>query len=86
MFETLLKKIGEGCEARHIPYMITGGQAVLIYGEPRLTKDIDVIRPEVLPEPIQNGAAHIARIRRRDSAWINCDVSNMLLQTKRSKA
>lgn len=25
-----------------IPYMVIGGQAVLIYGEPRLTRDIDI--------------------------------------------
>ncbi len=25
-----------------IPYMVIGGQAVLLYGEPRLTKDIDI--------------------------------------------
>ena len=25
-----------------IPYMIIGGQAVLLYGEPRLTRDIDI--------------------------------------------
>lgn len=25
-----------------VPYMVIGGQAVLIYGEPRLTKDIDI--------------------------------------------
>ncbi len=25
-----------------IPYMVIGGQALLIYGEPRLTKDIDI--------------------------------------------
>ena len=25
-----------------IPYMVIGGQAVLLYGEPRLTRDIDV--------------------------------------------
>lgn len=28
--------------SQKIPYMIIGGQAVLLYGEPRLTKDIDV--------------------------------------------
>ncbi len=27
---------------QRIPYMVIGGQAVLLYGEPRLTKDIDV--------------------------------------------
>ncbi len=26
-----------------IPYMVIGGQAVLLYGEPRLTRDIDII-------------------------------------------
>ena len=66
--------------------VVVGGAAMAIEGFKDQTKDIDVIRPEVLPEPIQNGAAHIARIRRRGSGWINCDVSNMLLQTKRSKA
>lgn len=29
-------------EEARIPYMVIGGQAVLLYGEPRLTKDIDV--------------------------------------------
>ena len=26
----------------NLPYMVIGGQAVLIYGEPRMTKDIDI--------------------------------------------
>ena len=38
----LLEKIAKVFEKEHIPYMIIGGQAVLLYGEPRLTKDIDV--------------------------------------------
>jgi len=42
MFEKLLEKIGKTFTAYHIPYMIIGGQAVLLYGEPRLTKDIDI--------------------------------------------
>lgn len=29
-------------EESSIPYMIIGGQAVLLYGEPRLTRDIDI--------------------------------------------
>jgi len=42
MFEELLSRVGE-CLSRHnFPYMIIGGQALLIYGEPRLTKDIDI--------------------------------------------
>lgn len=42
MFEDLLKKIAIQLHKKNIPYMIIGGQAVLVHGEPRLTKDIDV--------------------------------------------
>lgn len=42
MFEKLLKKIGECLERHRLPYMVIGGQAVLLYGEPRLTRDIDI--------------------------------------------
>ena len=42
MFEELIKKIAAEFSLRKIPYMIIGGQAVLFYGEPRLTKDIDI--------------------------------------------
>ncbi|MEK7449232.1 MAG: nucleotidyl transferase AbiEii/AbiGii toxin family protein [Planctomycetota bacterium] len=42
MFEELLIKIAQSLTAHHIPYMIIGGQAVLRYGTPRLTKDIDI--------------------------------------------
>ena len=42
MFQTILKKIAEALQAGNTSYMIIGGQAVLLYGEPRLTKDIDI--------------------------------------------
>jgi hypothetical protein len=42
MLERLLEKIALTLHAAGIPYMIIGGQAVLLYGEPRLTKDIDI--------------------------------------------
>jgi hypothetical protein len=42
VFESLLKRIAEELLTRAIPYMVIGGQAVLLYGEPRLTKDIDI--------------------------------------------
>jgi len=40
--EKLIIKIAKILDKYEIPYMIIGGQAVLIYGEPRLTKDIDI--------------------------------------------
>lgn len=42
MFELLLEQLALGLEARAVPYMVIGGQALLLYGEPRLTRDIDV--------------------------------------------
>jgi hypothetical protein len=42
MVESLLAKISLGLEKLSIAYMVIGGQAVLIHGEPRLTRDIDI--------------------------------------------
>jgi Nucleotidyltransferase of unknown function (DUF6036) len=38
----LLKKVSLQLKKDSIPYMVIGGQAVLLYGEPRLTRDIDI--------------------------------------------
>ena len=42
MFEELLVDISTALNHSAIPHMIIGGQAVLMYGEPRLTRDIDI--------------------------------------------
>ena len=42
MFERLLKKTALQLKKASIPYMVIGGQALLLYGEPRLTRDIDI--------------------------------------------
>lgn len=42
MFQRLLKKVSHQLRKDSIPYMVIGGQAVLLYGEPRLTRDIDI--------------------------------------------
>lgn len=42
MFTSLLARIAQKLDALEIPYMVIGGQAVLLYGEPRLTVDIDI--------------------------------------------
>jgi len=42
MFQTLLAKLARALDGAGIPYMVIGGQAVLVHGEPRLTRDIDV--------------------------------------------
>lgn len=42
MFEEILARVSAALVECNIPYMIIGGQAVLLYGEPRLTRDIDI--------------------------------------------
>jgi predicted nucleotidyltransferase len=42
VFERLLRKVALQLQKASIPYMVIGGQAVLLYGEPRLTRDIDI--------------------------------------------
>jgi predicted nucleotidyltransferase len=42
MFGPLLERIATELDRGEIPYMVIGGQAVLLYGEPRFTRDIDI--------------------------------------------
>lgn len=42
MFAQLLERLGTALNGAGFRYMVIGGQAILLYGEPRLTKDIDI--------------------------------------------
>jgi hypothetical protein len=42
MFEDLIARIARELKTADLAYMIIGGQAVLLYGTPRMTKDIDI--------------------------------------------
>lgn len=42
MIAALIKRIAQHLDTNEIPYMVIGGQAVLLYGTPRLTRDIDI--------------------------------------------
>jgi predicted nucleotidyltransferase len=42
VFQKILKRVARELKKASIPYMVIGGQAVLVYGEPRLTRDIDI--------------------------------------------
>ncbi len=42
MIEKLIATVAEQLNKHHIGYMVIGGQAVLVYGRPRLTRDIDI--------------------------------------------
>jgi hypothetical protein len=52
-FRVLLSRLTKWLDERELPFMIIGGQAVLLHGEPRLTQDIDVtlgLAPDRLAE------------------------------------
>jgi predicted nucleotidyltransferase len=52
-FDLLLGRLAEAFDTAGLSYMVIGGQAVLLYGEPRLTQDIDVTIgavPDRLPD------------------------------------
>lgn len=56
MFENLLATIAKALDVAAIPYMVIGGQAVLVYGNPRLTEDIDItlgLSPEDVARVVQ---------------------------------
>jgi hypothetical protein len=42
VFEALLARLAGALDRAAIPYMVIGGQAVQLYGEPRMTRDIDL--------------------------------------------
>ncbi|MFQ6047347.1 MAG: nucleotidyl transferase AbiEii/AbiGii toxin family protein [Gemmatimonadales bacterium] len=51
-FEEFLARLTRALKDRRLPFMLIGGQAVLLHGRPRLTEDIDVtlgVSPEELP-------------------------------------
>lgn len=60
MFQELLARIARELDRAEIAYMVIGGQAVLLYGEPRLTRDIDIT---VGLDP--GGLARILKVVRR---------------------
>ncbi len=56
MFEKLISTLALLLSDNKIPYMIIGGQAVLLYGIPRLTKDIDItlgVSPERIDDIVK---------------------------------
>jgi len=42
LYARLLRKLSDGLASAGIPYMVIGGQAVLLHGQPRATLDIDI--------------------------------------------
>jgi hypothetical protein len=52
-FADLIARLAVELEAKRVPFMLIGGQAVLLHGEPRLTQDVDVtmgVGPDRVPD------------------------------------
>ncbi len=51
-FAELIVRVSNALRNEDLPFMLIGGQAVLLHGQPRLTEDIDItlgVSPEMLP-------------------------------------
>lgn len=85
MFKDLIKRIATELSRRDVPYMIIGGQAVLFYGEPRLTKDVDItIGLGVEELPLMKEAAKALSLSiKADDAFIR---DTMVLPVEDTKA
>ena len=83
-----LKMLADWIRVKHpdeyFELVVVGGAAMALQGFKDQTTDIDVLRPEILPETIINGMANIGKIRRLGSEWLNSNVGNMLMKTKGS--
>ncbi len=65
---SLLKRIARELDREGVPYMIIGGQAVLVHGEPRFTRDID-ITVALTPDSLQK----VVRVVRKSGLEILTD-------------
>ena len=81
MFQKLLKRIARELDRIKIPYMVIGGQAVLIYGEPRLTKDIDISsRDLALRKPHLAKAEAVVKSARTDLERARVDLVRTVIR------
>lgn len=70
-FARLLARLATELQARELPFMVIGGQAVLLHGEPRLTQDVDVtlgVGPERLNDLLAACDALGLRVLPEDAA------------------
>lgn len=65
--EKLIKKISKILNGLSIPYIITGGIAVTIWGRPRFTADIDIV-VELKPEKVARLAKELLSINKESYA------------------
>lgn len=75
----LLKKIGGILQKLEIPYVVTGGVAVSVWGRPRYTADID-IAIELLPQKLNALSYELSKIG--DDVYVDRNMMSQALQQK----
>ena len=62
--EELLQKVSEILKSLDIPYIITGGIAIVVWGRPRFTADIDIV-VELVPQKLDKLAKKLLKIDKK---------------------
>ena len=57
---------------------VAGGAAMILEGFKDQTKDIDLLKPQVLPDSIIQGIEHIGRVKKLSPEWLNTNLAHML--------
>ena len=57
---------------------VAGGAAMILEGFKDQTKDIDLLKPQVLPDSMIQGIAHIGRVKKLGLEWLNTNLAHML--------
>lgn len=77
--EKLLQRISEILDKLKIPYSVTGGMAVSVWGRPRFTADIDVII-ELIPQKLDQLAEELLRVDK--DVYVSQEAMEEALATK----
>jgi len=64
---------------------VVGGAAMALNGFKEQTRDVDLLVPDVLPEPLKKGVAHISRARALSPEWLNTNAANIFKKQKKEK-
>lgn len=85
-----LKLLSEWLEVKHpgeqFELIVVGGAAMALEGHKDQTRDVDVLEPGVLPEPLKAGIAYISKAKRISPEWINTDAANIFRKRRRETA
>ena len=63
-----LEIVGQLAESNGIKWALCGGIAMIVYGSPRLTKDVDIIASQRLPLPPDAVAESVPLLRRHSQS------------------